>query len=174
MMRHKILVPLDGSPGAEAVLPDVVMLARALGAEVLLLRVTRARVFPGVDPTDAQVRAVHEAEAYLAVQVEQVRLWGLEARSTVRYGDPVPEILDHIRVASATLVAMASRARTRVGRLLLGSVAAAVVRHAGVPVLLLGPHQDASATRAAQRVELGGTPAGGEVAGGDIESRWQR
>ncbi len=140
-MRQRIIVPLDGSAAAEAVLPEVVRLARALDAEVLLLRVVRARVFPGVDPTDAQVQVVREAEAYLAVQVEQVRLWGVAARSVVRYGDPVVEILDHIRAAGATLVAMASRARTRVGRLLLGSVAAAVVRHAGVPALLLGPHR---------------------------------
>jgi nucleotide-binding universal stress UspA family protein len=165
MMHQKILVPLDGSAAAEAVLPKVVMLARALAADVVLLRVTRARVFPGLDPTEAQVAAVREAEGYLAVQVEQLRLWGIETHSAVRYGDPIPEILDHIRTARVTLVAMASRARTGVSRLLLGSVAAAVLRHAGIPVLLLGPHHDAPASRAAQSVRLGSTLRSGAAAG---------
>jgi nucleotide-binding universal stress UspA family protein len=143
-MDRRILVPLDGSARAETVLPKVVVLATALQAEVQLLRVAKAQVFPGVDPTEAQVRVVREAEDYLAVMVEQLRLWGVPARAAVRYGEPVPEILDHIRSNGVSLVAMASRGRGAMRRLILGSVAAAVLRHAGVPVLLLGPEGQAS------------------------------
>lgn len=139
MTVRKILVPLDGSARAETILPKVATLATALGVEVVLLRVAKARVFPGADPVEAQVRVVREAEDYLAVMAEQLRLWGLAARTTVRYGEAVPEILDHIRSADVSLVAMASRGRTAMRRLILGSVAAAVLRHAEVPVLLLGP-----------------------------------
>lgn len=144
-MAGKILVPLDGSARAEAILPKVVTLAKALEAEVLLLRVAKARVFPGADQTEAQVRVVREAEDYLAVMAEQLGLWGLLAKTAVRYGEPVPEILDHIRSADVSLVAMASRGRTALRRLVLGSVAAAVLRHAEVPVLLLGPEGRVSA-----------------------------
>jgi nucleotide-binding universal stress UspA family protein len=146
-MAGKILVPLDGSARAESILPKVVTLARALDAEVLLLRVAKARVLPGVDLVEAQVRVVREAEDYLAVMAEQLRLWGVPARTAVRYGEPVPEILDHIRAVSASLVAMASRGRTAMRRLILGSVAAAVLRHAQVPLLLLGPGGRASVHR---------------------------
>jgi nucleotide-binding universal stress UspA family protein len=144
-MVRKILVPLDGSARAETIVSKVVTLATALEAEVVLLRVVKARVFPGVDPIEAQVRVVREAEDYLAVMVEQLRLWGLAAKTAVRYGEAVPEILDHIRSADISLVAMASRGRTAMRRLILGSVAAAVLRHADVPVLLLGPEGRVSA-----------------------------
>jgi nucleotide-binding universal stress UspA family protein len=43
---HRVLVPLDGSPLAEAVLPFVSRLARPLGLEIALLRVV-----PMVTPT---------------------------------------------------------------------------------------------------------------------------
>ena len=36
---HRVLVPLDGSPLAEAILPFVSRLARPLGLEIALLRV---------------------------------------------------------------------------------------------------------------------------------------
>ncbi len=39
-MYKRILVPLDGSEHAEAVLPFVCMLARVSGAEIILLRVS--------------------------------------------------------------------------------------------------------------------------------------
>jgi nucleotide-binding universal stress UspA family protein len=150
-MTHTILVPLDGSARAEAILPKVVTLATALDAEVVLLRVAKAWVFPGVDPSEAQVRVVRDAEEYLAVKAEQLRLWGVPARTAVRYGEPLCEILDHIRFAGVTLVAMASRGHGAMRRLILGSVAAAVLQHAGVPVLLLGPegHVSAGVRRAA-------------------------
>ena len=43
VMYRRILVPLDGSPLAEGVLPHVQELARSIGAEVVLLRVAFAR-----------------------------------------------------------------------------------------------------------------------------------
>ena len=54
-MVEKILVPLDGSPLAEAILPQVTELAIPLQAEVLLLRVALAHVFPGVDRMEEEV-----------------------------------------------------------------------------------------------------------------------
>jgi len=64
-MFKKILVPLDGSAVAEAILPQVTELARVHDAELVLLRVALAHEFPGSDPIEAQVRAVGEAEKYL-------------------------------------------------------------------------------------------------------------
>jgi len=42
---------MDGSALAEATLPQMVELARALGAELLVLGVVFAHVFPGLDPS---------------------------------------------------------------------------------------------------------------------------
>ena len=46
-MFRRILVPLDGSALAEAILPQVEELAGLHGAEVVLLRVGLAHSFPG-------------------------------------------------------------------------------------------------------------------------------
>lgn len=108
-----------------------------LAAELLLLRVAKAHVFPDADATEAQVRAVEEAEEYLAVMGEPVRLWGVPIRTAVRYGVPAAEILDHIRTSAVNLVAMASHGCTGLRQMLLGSVAATIVRHARIPVVLL-------------------------------------
>jgi nucleotide-binding universal stress UspA family protein len=164
VMIHKILVLLDGSAAAEAVLPRIVMLAPALAAEVVLPRVVRAHVFPGVNAIEAQMHVVCEAEEYLGLMAEQLRLWGLSVRTVVRYGDPVLEILDHIRFTRVSLVGMASCARTGVCRLVLGGVAAAVLRHAGAPVLLLRPRSGSRSGRSLDN-------RSGEVTGQTLEPR---
>lgn len=136
-MFARILVPLDGSPLAEAILPEVVDLAKLHGAEVLLLRVALVRALPGVDQTEAQVRAVEEAEGYLADVERGLAARGVSVRSAVRYGRAVEEILDHAESQRADLIAMSTHGRSGIRRIMLGSVAEAVVRAAPVPVLLL-------------------------------------
>jgi nucleotide-binding universal stress UspA family protein len=136
-MLKRILVPLDGSPLAEAVLPEVKELAALHEAEVVLVRVAWAHAFPGMSAVDAQVRAVDEAQAYLALVETDLVAHGLSVRSVVRYGHAAEEILDHARVENADLIAMSTHGRSGVRRWVLGSVAETVVRHAAVPVLLV-------------------------------------
>ena len=136
-MFKKILVPLDGSPLAEAILPQVTELARALGAEVLLLRVAIAHVFPGVDPTDEEVRVVHEAEEYVEALAGKLADKGVRVGTAVRYGKAAGEIINHITDNKMDLVAMSTHGRSGLSRLVMGSVAEEVVRNAGVPVLLM-------------------------------------
>ena len=136
-MFKRILVPLDGSPLAETVLPQVQELIQALGAELFLLRVTTAHVFPGVDPTAGEVDVVQHAEAYVAAVAARLRTAGLSVQTAVRYGEAADEILAHIGDNAIDLVAMSTHGRSGLSRLLLGSVAEHVVRHAPVPVLLL-------------------------------------
>ena len=52
-MFQSILVPLDGSKLAEAILPEVEELAALLKARLHLVMVSRVNVLPGLDPTDA-------------------------------------------------------------------------------------------------------------------------
>ncbi len=136
-MFKKILVPLDGSPLAEAILPQVVELAQALGAELLLLRVAIAHVFPGVDPTEEEVRVVHDAEEHVEALGSELAKKGVHVWTAVRYGKPAAEILNHIADNKVDLVAMSTHGRSGLSRLVMGSVAEEVVRHAKVPVLLV-------------------------------------
>lgn len=133
----KILVPLDGSSCAENVLPVIETLARELKASLSLLRVVAVATFPGVDPTEAQVKAVREAEAYLQGVEERLRAEGFVVDSHVRYGDDAEEIVDHAAQNDIDLIAMTTHGRSGVKRFLLGSVAEKVLRHATKPIFLV-------------------------------------
>ena len=94
----RIVLPLDGSPIAESVLPVVADLARAGGASVRLLRVmplpdnfedARGRVIAYADQEMERLEA--EARDYL--RTVETRLGGLPVESRVRFGDPLDEIL---------------------------------------------------------------------------------
>ncbi|MGH8064710.1 MAG: universal stress protein [Candidatus Entotheonellia bacterium] len=139
-MYKRILVPLDGSPLAEGVLPHVQELARSIGAEVVLLRVAFAHIFPGADPIETQVTAVQEAEAYVADRARRLQDAEVRAEGKVRYGDPVEEIVDHVTWDHIDLIAMATHGRTGLKRVVLGSVAEHVLRRSPIPMLLLRAH----------------------------------
>ncbi len=156
-MFARILVPLDGSALAERILPEVAELAKLHGAEILLLRVALAHKFPGADATEAQVHAVEEAERHLAEVERQLAARGLTVSHAVRYGDAPEEILDHARAQRVDLIAMSTHGRTGILRLVLGSVAEAVLRASPMPVLLL--RAEASALSPAGAAARGVTAA---------------
>ena len=135
-MYRKILVPLDGSPLAEGILPQVSEMARVHGAMIFLLRVGFALVFPGVDPAEAQMGSIVEAEGYIEGVRKRLQAEGIPAEASVRYGFPAEEILTHACRNGVDLIAMATHGRTGPARWVLGSVAEQVLRHADVPVLL--------------------------------------
>jgi len=138
MKIDRILVPLDGSVLAEAALDAAADFARAASSTIVLLRAAEAHVFPGADPTDAQVRAVSEAEDYLARAAERLRQHGVkEVQTSVWYGAPAESIAEAARVRQADLIVMSSHGRGGLGRLILGSVAESVLRSTDTPILLI-------------------------------------
>ena len=138
---RKILVPLDSSPGSEAVLPVGGELARAEGAEVRLLHVALQveavvvddRVIAYADQEAARI--TQEVLAYLKKAAAQ--LSGLEVELAVRFGDPIAEIVNEAESAGVDLIALATHRRTGVSRFLKGSVAERVERATTIPVLLV-------------------------------------
>ena len=136
-MYKSILVPLDGSALAEAILPEIEKVASCMKASIVLLRVSQAHVFPGKDPTEAEVEVVKQAEVYLKTIVDHLSAKGFVAEAHVRYGDVAEEILTHSKRNDLDLIAMSTHGRSGFGRWLLGSVAEKIVRHSEKPVLLL-------------------------------------
>jgi nucleotide-binding universal stress UspA family protein len=134
---QRILVPLAGSKCAENVLPKVEELASDLKAGICLLRVASAHTFPGVDPTEAQVKVVGEAKEYLQGLEKPLKAKGFDVDTHVRYGNEVEEILDHSAQKEIDLVAMSTHGRRGVMRFLHGSVAEKVLRHTPKPVFLV-------------------------------------
>lgn len=133
---ERILVPLDGSECAENILPMIEKIATDFKASIALLRVAYAHTFPGMDPTEAEVKVVREAEEYLRGLEERLKAKGFKVDSHVRYGDEAEEILDHIAQKDIGLVAMSTHGRSGVKRFLLGSVAEKIIRHSQKPIFL--------------------------------------
>ena len=136
-MFRKILVPLDGSEVAESILPKVSELAKLSGAEVALLTVVMAYSFPGIDPTEVEVKVVRAAEDYLEREAKLLEEQGVKVSTHVRYGHDVEEILAHAEGEDIDLVAMASHGRSGLGRWIMGSVSQRVSAHCSKPVLIL-------------------------------------
>ena len=136
-MYKSILVPLDGSDLAETILPEIEKVASCMKARMILLRVCRAHVFPGLDPTKAEVEVIRKAERYLNEIAKQLISKGFDAEIHVRYGDVAEEILNHSRRNDIDLISMSTHGRSGLGRWLLGSVTEKIVRHSEKPVLLL-------------------------------------
>jgi nucleotide-binding universal stress UspA family protein len=71
--------------------------------------------------------------------LEALKAAGYEVSAQVRFGEPAQEIIDCADEEEMDLIVMATHGRSGVSRLLLGSVAEKVLRHAPVPVVLLRP-----------------------------------
>lgn len=143
-MAKRVLVPLDQSVPAEAVVPLVGDLARGAGATIRLLQV--APVPEALVNTQGRVVVyVHqemqrlEAEALDYLRAVEARLDGVPVEVAIRFGDPVEEILHEVDAFGADLVALTTEGRSALGRAVFGSVAEAVFRKAQAPVLLYHP-----------------------------------
>jgi nucleotide-binding universal stress UspA family protein len=143
-MYKTILVPLDGSPLAEAVLPHAQALATAEDAQIILLRVSvnPAAEFAFSEPSLASSLVDSlEAESLTYLQAIRARLQkaGLRTRFLIRQGAVAEIILQVAAGERADVIAMSTHGRSGVRRWLLGSIANRVVNHSPIPVLLIRP-----------------------------------
>jgi len=128
-MYRRILVPLDGSVQAEAAVPY----AAGLPCEQVRLLMVRP---PDADD-DAAEGAPPEALLRARAMFENA---GRAAEPMVERGDPAEQI---VRVAAtAELIVMTTRGLGAGGRLVYGSVADRVARHAPVPTLIVRAGDD--------------------------------
>jgi nucleotide-binding universal stress UspA family protein len=133
-----IIVPLDGSTPAEAALTKALELAEMSGARVLLLWGAHAQTLPGVDPTEAQVKVVSEAEAYLAqVQKRLTRQSRVTVETSAWYDPAAHAIVEAARIHKVEEIVMTTHGRSGLGQLLLGSVTESVLRGTTTPVLVV-------------------------------------
>ena len=144
-MYKKILVPLDGSPLAEAVLPHAEALAKSERAEIVILRVpvTPAAEYFARDPqASIQIRKdiENEAEKYVNEKVLQLKKDHVKASGMTREGLAPDTILAVAEETHADIIAMSTHGRTGVQRWLMGSVADKIIHHAHIPVMLIHPN----------------------------------
>lgn len=136
-MLERILVPLDGSVTAEAILPHVRRLLRRHDSELVLLCVANP---PPVEEQmtilEASIAAAREYIMGVKTRLEQQ---GVRVKAEARVGPPAGTILDVAGEEGVSLIALATHGRTGLKRALFGSVAEQILRKSPVPVLAVRP-----------------------------------
>lgn len=139
-----ILVPLDGSPTAEQVLPYVVAAAKSMGSQVALVRVLETDLLPTILDGPQQMEldrviatAGQRALEYLQEAQARLRERGVAATTDVVPGSSAEGIVFLAHSLGADLIAMCTHGRSGLGRLLWGSVAEKVLQTAECPLLLV-------------------------------------
>ncbi len=143
---RKLLVPLDGSHLAEAVLPATRVLAAGFGATVALLHVME-RGAPETVHGERHLVDAQEAEAYLARVAEECRCEGINVEIHVHPNhekDVVGSISGHAEEFGADLVILATHGSGGMRDVLTGSIAQQVLRRGSTPVLLVKPGTEAA------------------------------
>lgn len=157
-MYTKILVPLDGSELAEQVLPHVIELAKCTGAEIVLLRVPDVPTYDYLMTAPELGRAIREQAVldtteYLNRMSSELREMDLHVTThAANDGAVYLTILDIAEDVGADLIAMSTHGRGGLARMVMGSIADDVVRHATLPVLLVRPQPAQSKAPSNSRV----------------------
>jgi len=143
-MFDHILVPLDGSPLAECVLPHTVAIARAFEPQVTLLRVlarpsTTNQIRP-VDPLDWQFGKA-EAKAYLDGLTTHLREVGLRTDNTLLEGQAAERIIEFAYGHDVNLIVLSSHGRSGLSRWNISSVVQKIILQAYVPTMIVRAYQ---------------------------------
>jgi nucleotide-binding universal stress UspA family protein len=143
-MYHTIVIPLDGSNRAEAILPHVEELAARFDAKLVFVRVMEPPVMVrtpeggrlDVRPMELE-RQEEKAKLYLKGMEGEFREKGFQATSELVYGSVVESIINVAERKGADLIALASHGRTGLSQVFYGSVAAGVLQRIDRPLLLI-------------------------------------
>lgn len=130
MRVARILVPTDFSGTANKAFRYAAVLSKTTGASLIALHVIAPVYY--LEPADA-ASLVREARA--VAQKEFGKLKPAPARAMIQEGIPHDVIAAAAQTVGADLVVMGTHGRSGFNRLMLGSVAENVVRHAPCPVL---------------------------------------
>jgi nucleotide-binding universal stress UspA family protein len=137
---------VDGSLRSEVVVTHAAETAKAFGCSIRLLTVVDFDKRNSKVPQDASDEGailawvesqIEEAENHLRPVAERFEDHGLKPEMEVRFGDPSGEILKAAAEYGTDIIAIATRSRRGVARLMFGSVADQVLRESHVPVLLI-------------------------------------
>jgi len=142
-MYHNILVPLDGSKMAEAILDYVEDMARQDKAKVILLQVEDAPMMLGHDEvidTSTYKKALKKrkqrVKSYLVNLKERLLESGIDAHYKIGHGSIKMAILEAAEEEKADLIAMATHGLDGLSRSVYGSVAAGLVQKVHCPMLI--------------------------------------
>jgi nucleotide-binding universal stress UspA family protein len=135
-MYKTILITLDGTKTDRAIVEHVKPLALMMGSQVTLLHVAdgwAARLFG----PDAVSPEVSEDKAYLESIRAEFTEAGIQAETSLAFGEPAKEIVRWVHQNSCDLVAMSTHGHRFFGDLFLGTTARQVRHSIKTPLLLV-------------------------------------
>ena len=150
MLIRSILLPTDFSECANYALSFAASLARPSEAKIICVHVIEPIVptvgYTGMtEPlpmTDISEQLEDSAERELPKIAGCDECAGLEVEEVIVHGDAASEIVRVAQERQVDLIVISSHGRTGLGRILFGSTAESVVRHAPCPVLVVKPPQE--------------------------------
>lgn len=147
--RKKVLCPVDLSPEAPSAIDEAASLAKALGAELVLVHVLTEPVFslgdPMLAPNDLSAFTQPALSEEYRVEMDKrlsrlgdsFRTNELSVSTLLVQGATHEAIVSAANDQHADLIVMRTHGRTGLAHFLLGSVTERVVRTAKVPVMTL-------------------------------------
>jgi nucleotide-binding universal stress UspA family protein len=160
-----LVVAVDGTPAGAASLPIAVRCARALGSEILLLRVVAP---PSLDENAATLgyvpTALADAQRYLDRLAARVNACGVPAQGRALFGPVAGTIAAVAEQVHAGAIALSTQGLRGAAHLVRGSLAEGLLRAESCPILLV--RRDAAGTMQ----PLGAPrslPGAQQIAGGD-------
>ena len=140
MTFRRILIALDGSPIAAHAAEVGAELAQSLGAQLGLVSVVDARAADAIASDLSPSALLEEARDEARRAIQAARAYEPAKSAAFEFlpeGKPDEEIVRAARGWQADLVVIGSHGRGGFERMLMGSVAEAVVRQAPCPVLVV-------------------------------------
>ena len=143
MFKH-ILLPVDGSSTSLTAVEKAKGLAQAFGSAVTLIYVIDPYAFSGVGTDFAYGQAQYlgaasaEAKGALGAATQSLEAAGIAVHSSIVESHAIYRgILETANSVGADLIVMGSHGRRGLEKLVLGSVAAQVLAHAHLPILIV-------------------------------------
>lgn len=147
MKFHRILVPVDGSPTSNKALGAAFGLARESGGRVRLLHtIDELALVSGFEDSARVMNAAREyGNKVLGDGLAAAKASGIpcDTKLLEAPGQRVgPAVAAEAGAWDADLIVVGTHGRRGIGRVLLGSGAESVIRHAPVPVLVIRADAD--------------------------------
>jgi len=139
-----VLFATDFSPTSEAALPYATAICRRFGSTLHAVHVlSDASVLKMTGGVDYVSMGTIDEDAHMEAKekIEQLasRIEGIPHRTYVRHGQVWKNLANIIEENEIDLIVVGTHGRTGFGKLVLGSVAEDILRHAPCPVLTVGP-----------------------------------
>jgi nucleotide-binding universal stress UspA family protein len=153
MQVKSILLPTDFSECGNYALSYATSMARTFGAAIIFVHVIEP-IVPSVgysgmtEPlpiADISDQLEDSAERELPKFAECKECAGLQVEEVIVHGEAASEIVRVAKERAVDLIVVSSHGRTGLGRILFGSTAEAIVRHAPCPVLVVKPPHEIEA-----------------------------